>query len=110
MKRVAYSIPVFFLLLPWAFISMVIVGVGLTSSPASLLLLLPMGAVLASAFYIHRQQSKRGRHFVAATGASLVLSAPLFLIVVAFFTCGDQVLCGPNQPANVNTSLTAWQC
>ena len=91
MKRFLYSIPLFFLLLPWMFISAVILGCGLFWNPFCLLLLLPFGGVMGSAFYVHRQRTKREQHFVAAMGASAILAAPLLMIVVSFFTCGQDL-------------------
>ena len=91
MKRVLYSIPVFILLLPWMFISTVILAVSILVTPYSALLLAPVAVVLAAAFYVHNQRSRHGQHGIAALGASTVLAAPLVCIVVAFFTHGQDM-------------------
>ena len=95
MRRFIYSLPLIALLLPWTFIALVILGVGLFSNPFSLLLLWPLFAIMAAAWWVHRYYARRDRHGSAALGASFVLFAPLFAIIVAFFTHGADVLTRP---------------
>ena len=125
MKRFIYTLPVFALLLPWTFISFVIFAVGFFVTPWSLLLLLPVCSVLASAFYIHQQRARHEQHFAAAVGASLVLVAPLVMIVVSAFTWGQDLalmeyhsmqdngfISGPyDNPADpCNTAISGYGC
>lgn len=110
MKRVLFSIPVFFLLLPWLFISAVILGVGLASNPFALLLLLPMGVLFAVAFGAHRYYHKRERHFGAAVAASTVLVAPLVAIVVAFFAWGQDLALQQAKEGGLVDLDTVYDC
>lgn len=96
MRRFFYSLPLFAMLLPWLFISFVVIAVGLANT-YSLLLLLPVALFLGGAGLTHRHFTKREQHGFAALGAGTILAAPLFAILVGFATHGAEVL---NTPEN----------
>lgn len=113
MKRVVYSIPLFFLLLPWLFFSMVVLAVA-TTSPYVLLLLLPTGALLGTAFMVHQNRAKHGQHGLAALLASGVLAAPIVALLISFFGCGgkewtiNQMHSGNLSQTELNTNINRY--